>query len=230
MRVIAPEREAIRAYVENRILEEVVHLEKSGTELVGPTRYDIWDVLSTGGRWWVITNPLNLYNQADFKRNVALNFHIGMMLRTSYRPGTEPLSAEPNPGRALPGSWQRWEQALEAYDSCDEAGSFQDVGSRLRECVICFLGETSGGDLASAAERAHQAEVMDWADRQARTLAIGDPGRHLRSYLTKLSVTIWEYINWLMHAKNATRVDAEIGLKGVYNFLSVFGGGVPDQR
>jgi hypothetical protein len=229
MIVTAPDREAIRAYVEDRSLEEVVHLGKAGTELVGPTRYDIWDVLSASSRWWVITNPLSLYSQAEFSRNVALHFHIGMMLRLSYRPGTQPLSREPH--QSLPGSWQRWEQALEAYDNCDEDGDFQAVGGRLRECVICFLGESADGGLRAVPDGSLQVtEVRTWASRQAGTLAVGGPGRHLRSHLITLSTATWDYINWLAQTGNATRIDAEIGLKEVYHFLSVFGGGVPEQR
>jgi hypothetical protein len=231
MRVTVPERETIRAYVEDRILEEVVHLEKTGTELVGPARYDIWDVLSTDGRWWVITNPLCLYRQVEFKRNVALHFHIGLMLRTSYRPGSDVPGRKPDPSQALPGSWQCWEQALEAYDSCEEAGNFQAVGDRLRGCMIAFISETARGGPAPAADGSHQAaEVRAWANLQASSLAAGNPKRHLRSHLTELSVATWDYINWLTHTRNATRVDAEVGLKEVYHFLSVFGGGVPEQR
>lgn len=231
MRVTAPDRAAIRAYVEDRVLEEVVHLEKAGTELVGPTRYDIWDVLSGGSRWWVITNPLSLYSQADFRRHVALYFHIGMMLRVSYRPGAEAMSWEPNPGQALPGSWQRWERAVEAFDSCAEDGNFQAVGSRLRECMICFVGETASRRLAPVPDGSSEAaEIRAWANRQASILAVGGPGRHLRSYLTRLSAVTWEYINWLSQAKNAGRIDAEVGLKQVYHFLRVFGGGISDQR
>ena len=38
------EKDAIRAYVEDQAHEEVVHLEKAASELVGPVRHDIWDV------------------------------------------------------------------------------------------------------------------------------------------------------------------------------------------
>ena len=77
--------EAIRGYVESQAHEEVVHLEKAASELVGPVRHDIWDVHCADSRWWVITEPTNLYSQADFKsRDVALTFHIGLSIRVSY--------------------------------------------------------------------------------------------------------------------------------------------------
>src|ERR1022692_852008 len=67
MRSTKREREAIRAYVEDQAHEEVVHLEKAASELVGPVRHDIWDVHCPGSRWWVVTEPTNLYSQEDLR-------------------------------------------------------------------------------------------------------------------------------------------------------------------
>ena len=55
MRATKRQTEAIRAYVEDQAHEEIVHLEKAASELVGPARHDIWDVHCQGSRWWVIT-------------------------------------------------------------------------------------------------------------------------------------------------------------------------------
>lgn len=56
----------------------------------------------------------------------------------------------------------------------------------------------------------------------ANALAYGESNAHLRSYLKKMSTETWEYVNWLTHARNAIRPDAEIGLKAVEHLLSVF--------
>jgi hypothetical protein len=40
--------------------------------------------------------------------------------------------------------------------------------------------------------------------------------------LKKLAAETWEYVNWLTHAKNAVRMDAEIGLKAVEHLLGMF--------
>jgi hypothetical protein len=78
LRSTTRERAAIRAYVEDQAHDPVLHAEKASSEMVGPVRHDIWDVHCEHTRWWVITNPTNLYDQADFKsRDVALTFHIG---------------------------------------------------------------------------------------------------------------------------------------------------------
>ena len=85
MRATKRQTEAIRAYVADQAHEKVVHLEKAASELVGPVRHDIWDVHCPDSRWWVITEPTNLYSREDFKsRDVALTFHIGLALRVFY--------------------------------------------------------------------------------------------------------------------------------------------------
>ena len=143
------EKEEIRAYAENELGEEVVHLEKVGSELVGPRRHDIWDVHCAGSRWWILTNPTHYYSQEDFKsRDVVLTFHVGLMLRVwTQRERRVPVA--PEPATMLPGSWRRWQQAFEAYDGGDEAENFQAVGMRLRECLLSFIDETCSAELVA---------------------------------------------------------------------------------
>jgi hypothetical protein len=223
MRATKRQTETIRTYAESQAHEDVVHLEKVASELVGPVRHDIWDVHCTDSRWWVITEPTYLYSQEDFKsRDVALTFHIGLMLRVSY---LEDRRAPVRPATAdlLPGSWRRWEQAFEAYDSGDEAETFQSVAVRLRECLVSFVGETTGDELVpDGQEPPKRSDFKGWTELLANTLATGEPSANLRSYLKKLSVETWSYVNWLTHAKNAIRMDAEIGLKMVEHLLGVF--------
>jgi hypothetical protein len=44
----------------------------------------------------------------------------------------------------------------------------------------------------------------------------------MRSYLKSITDSTWTYVNWLTHAKNAVRLDAEIGLKMVEHLLGMF--------
>jgi hypothetical protein len=220
---IASEKEDVVAYVEDQAHEDVLHAEKAASQLVGPARHDIWDVHCAGSRWWVVTNPMNLYDQADFKsRDVVLTFHVGLMLRVSYgRERKVPVSV-PSAG-LIPGSWRRWEQAFEAYDGGDEAENFQSVGVRLRECLVSFVGETLSDDLVAPGEtRPKDADFKGWTELLANYLAAGSASAKLRSYLKKNATETWEYVNWLTHAKNASRADAEIGLKIVEHLLGMF--------
>ena len=61
------------------------------SEYVLGQQYDVWDAHTSDGRWWVITNPVNLYSQDQIKSmDIALSFHIGLMSRmmASQPPGS----------------------------------------------------------------------------------------------------------------------------------------------
>jgi hypothetical protein len=56
--------------------------QKIYSENVLDHRHDVWDVHTNVDRWWVITNPTNLYSQAQFPNmDLAVTFHIGLCLR-----------------------------------------------------------------------------------------------------------------------------------------------------
>ena len=70
------EREEVRAYFDGQSPgDPAVHLEKATTENVAGRVHEVWDVHTATGRWWVVTNPTNLYTRQDFKsRDVVLTF------------------------------------------------------------------------------------------------------------------------------------------------------------
>lgn len=123
----------------------------------------------------------------------------------------------------LPGSWRRWEQAFDAYDSGDEAENFQAVGVRLHECLVSFIGETKSDDLVpDGAQPPKGSDFKGWTELLANHLAAGPTAGALRSYLKRIAVETWDYVNWLTHAKNAVRMDAEIALKMVEHLIGSF--------
>ena len=81
---------------------------------------------------------------------MALTFHIGLAIRVSYLHERK-VPVKPTSADLLPGSWRRWEQAFEAYDSGDEAENFQ-AGVRLRECLVSFVGETTSAEMLPAGQ------------------------------------------------------------------------------
>ena len=135
----------VREYAEAVAEEEVVHLEMAASELVGPVRHEIWDVHTDSNRWWVVTNPAKIYDQADFKsRDVVLTFHVGLVLRVESLNDRE-IDVRPEVEGWLPETWRLWSQAFDSYDSGDEVEDLQAVGVRLRECLIALVGEISEG-------------------------------------------------------------------------------------
>src|SRR5262245_9463057 len=106
MQATKRQTDAVRSYVEREGNVPVTHLEKAASELVGPERHDIWDVhCADGTRWWVITEPMNLYSQDKFpSRDETLTFHIGLHLRMSYLYDRR-IPEELPPADLLLGSW-----------------------------------------------------------------------------------------------------------------------------
>lgn len=192
------EKDETRGYVESQSHETVTHLELASTEQVGPVRHQILDVHCEDTRWWVVTNPTNPYDQADFKsRDVVLTFHIGLMLRVEYARERE-VPVVPELADLLPGSWRRWQQAFDALSTGNEAETFQSVGVRLREYLVSFISETRSDDLVALGETPPKAaDFKGWTDLVANALAAGPSSARLRSVFKKLTVETWEYVNWL---------------------------------
>lgn len=200
--------------------DPVVHLEKVAVERVGSVVHDIWDVHCKGGRWWAISNALNYYSQADFaSRDVALTFHVGLMVRISSR---EEVPMTEEAAGLLPRAWRLWEQAVEALDDAREAEDFQAVGVRLRESMVTYAGEVADNALIpEGGEAPRTADVVGWTNLVIAGQAKGPSSKQLRSYAGKLTREAWDYVNWLTHAKNAIAYDAHIGVAAVSHFLSM---------
>jgi hypothetical protein len=84
MKTPAHERRQIEDYLRSQSGDdfEIEHAEKLTSEYVLGQQYDVWDAHTSDGRWWVITNPVNLYSQDQIKSmDIALSFHIGLMSR-----------------------------------------------------------------------------------------------------------------------------------------------------
>lgn len=81
----SPEHEArfVREYVEGQAHESVLRLEKLTSERMMGTLHDVWDVRTETDRWWVVSNPMNLYSHEGFpSMDHVLSFHCGLMLRS----------------------------------------------------------------------------------------------------------------------------------------------------
>lgn len=219
MRTNDREREEIRAYFAAQDFGAITHLEKVASERAGGVSHDIWDVHCADGRWWAVSEPLNAYSQQDFKsRDVVLTFHVGLMVRIAEQ-RRPPVNEEA--AGLLPGSWRRWQQAVDALPGTNEAEDFQAIGVRLRECLVSFAAEVSGDELVPEGEEAPKAaDVVGWANLLIDALAPGPGAKHWRSYLRKLTRETWDYVNWLTHAKNARFEDAEFGVAAVEHFLA----------
>jgi predicted Zn-ribbon and HTH transcriptional regulator len=220
-----PEREAqaIREYVEwQSQKEKVSYLEKVASEHLFDRKHDTWDVHTDGERYWVITNPTNLYSQELFpSSDYTLSFHIGLMARMmARRDGAEDGEQQDR----LATAWRRWTQAAEALDRADEAEEFQAVGMRCRECLLAFVRAVAQDSMVpNGIERPKNADFIKWSELIANAVAKGSSSDEIRGYLKTLAKGTWQLVSWLTHASNAVRFDGHMALEATQATLAAFG-------
>ncbi|HZL06022.1 MAG TPA: gamma-glutamylcyclotransferase, partial [Coriobacteriia bacterium] len=109
------EDRSIRQYVEGQLHDDedgVTLVQRVGQERVGGTTYSMYDVHTIKGRWWVITEPTNLYDQEAFPEvDYVLSFHIGLKMRIVDRGRVE---VEEDLREHAEGAWRRYAAAVEA--------------------------------------------------------------------------------------------------------------------
>lgn len=203
----------------------VHHAEKVASERIYGIKHDVWDVQSSDGRWWVITNPTNLYPQEMTptpSMDHAFALHIGVTARMLARRHLEaPVDGPPR--ELVSRAWRKFEQAAKELNEGDEAEDFQAVGMRLRECLISFVQETAGeAAVPEASEPPKRSDFKGWAELLAQAASPSSHGTQMRSYLRAMSRETWDLVNWLTHAANAKRSDADTAVDATSHLLQVF--------
>jgi len=215
------EAQEISEYVEWQAhgAEKVLHVEKVASERVFGREYDVWDVHTDKERWWVVTSPTNLYSQTLMPSlDYTLSFHIGLMARVAAQRKPEGSEAEQE---FLLVTNRKMVQASEAFDRADEAEEFQAVGMRCRECLLALVRELiSGSDIAEGEDLPKAADFPGWNERIANAVAPGGSAEHIRGYLKSTGERAWRLVNWLTHAMNATRSDAELALSATSHVIN----------
>ena len=81
------EEQRVREYMASQCRQErVLHAEKVGSEALFGRIMGCWDVTTNKGKWWVITNPTNLYSQKMFPSlDYTISFHVGVTTRMMAR-------------------------------------------------------------------------------------------------------------------------------------------------
>ena len=210
----------VREYVEREAPEEKVeHLEKVRTERVFDRKLDVWDVHTTAERYWVITNPTNLYAQRLFpSADYTLSFHIGLTARIMAREGGRPEGWE-----RVSSAWRRWNQAAEALDHADEAEEFQAVGMRCRESLVALVKELADPEMVpSGAEAPKAADFIHWSELIANHVAPGSSSSNVRGYLKCVAKRTWQLVSWLTHATGAVRFDGAMAVEATQSTFAAF--------
>lgn len=216
------ERQSIVDYLGSQAPDERVNLvQKVYLERLHGVTHEIWDVHSDKQRWWVITEPTNLYSQTQFPNmDLALTFHVGLCFRIprSDRQTVTDLPVEP-----LIGCWRAFEQAHAAIRTAQEVDDYQAVGVRCRECLITLVHSVQDaiGPQASAPVL-NRSNVVGWAEVIADAVLAGSSQKARRQLLKSSAKAAWDFVNWLTHARHAHFHDAEAALAATEQTLSLF--------
>jgi hypothetical protein len=215
------EERTIRQYVEGQAHddEDVVTLvQRVGQERVAGTTFTMYDVHMVKGRWWVITNPTNLYDQEAFPElDYALSFHIGLMMRVMERNRVE---VKENLREHAEGAWRRYAAAVEAMNTASDAEDFQAVGIKCREALLALARENHDAEWVGEISDAPKGDdLKNWMAIFAAKLL---PDRRQRAYLKDVTDKTWDIAVGLQHNTNATPWDAELTLNAVSHLLNTF--------
>lgn len=221
------QRDEITDYVEWQLNKgadtpyKVTHLERIKSEVVFGTKHEVWDVhTDEPGRWWVITEPTNLYSQHEFPSlDYTLSFHVGVMARIGARDAKRAPPARKN---RLRSTWRRWETAAEAIDLGSEAEDFQAVGMRCRETLVSLVKVLQNDvKLPEGTETPKAADFVTWFSHIAQHFARGARNEHIRSYLKTTSREAWQLVNWLTHTSKASLLEAHLALDATSHLLEM---------
>lgn len=198
--------------------ELVQHAEKIKTERVIGTDYSVWDVHTNLNRWWVITDPTNLYSQTLMPSlDYTLSFHIGLMARVQAQ---RKIAGGGELHEFLSITHRKIYQAQLAFDDADEIEDFQAIGLQCREAMTSFTREIiAAGLFDDLADPPKKADFVAWSDHVIGARAAGGAAEYVRGYLKATCQKGWQLANWLTHAKNATRADAALCLSATEHLI-----------
>lgn len=215
--------------------EEVTFLQKVYSESVLGHIHDVWDVHTNKERWWVITNPTNLYSQAQFPNmDYAMTFHIGLCIRI---PRTEQQNASALDVEPFVKCFRLISEAHDALSSAQEVADFQAVGVRCREVLLSFTDAAQKFiPWTGETDAPKNADFKAWVDHICSIVLPGSTHENRRHLFKTLSDSAWKYVNWLTHAKHSTWHDAEAAVSASESALTMcvtkvlhYMRGVPEQ-
>jgi len=216
------ESDSIRSYVEWQAPDETVrHLEKVASESIFGQQMGAWDVRTNKNRWWVITNPTNLYSQKLFPSlDYTLSFHVGVTTRMMQSEMSEEQMDAHNQINQL---WNKLARARATLFSAQKAEDFQSVGMKCRECLLFFVQSLGQTEMVPQGQEApQQGNFIGWCELIADHLAPGGSNERLRSYMKVVSKSTWQLVNWLTHAQNAGKFDGSIATEATETVLESF--------
>lgn len=213
---------------------QVTFLQKVYSEAVIGHRHDVWDIHTNMDRWWVITNPTNLYSQEQFPNmDLAVTFHMGLCLRI---PRTQKQQLSDKRVRPFGEVFLALSNASDALGQAQNVSDYQAIGVRCREALLTFIGAAQDVHEWDAVAKPKRADFRAWVEIICNEALPGDGHKERRHLMKSLLSDAWTFSNWLTHSKSATWHDAEIATSTVEHALGLASSlvirqsrGVPEQ-
>jgi hypothetical protein len=203
------ELDHVRGYMASQAPDLTVEFaQKVYSEAVLEHRHDIWDVHTNVDRWWVITNPTNLYSQAQFPNmDLALTFHVGLCIRIPRSEKDKPTDLPVEPFLKC---FRYVSEASNALAQAQEVADYQAIGVRCREALLAFVDAAQIVlPWASQGEAPKRADFKAWVDHICGVALAGAAHKDRRHLFKSLLDLAWGFSNWVTHTKSSTWGDAE---------------------
>lgn len=198
---------------------EVTFLQKVYSEAIVGHRHDVWDVHASDGRWWVITNPTNLYSQAQFPNmDLAVTFHMGLCLRV---PRTQQQMKSDRNIRPFGAIFTKLREASDALGQAQNVADYQAIGMRGREALLAFVGVIQDVAVWTTEAAPKRADFRAWSELICNVALAGASQKERRHLFKSLLTDAWVFANWLTHAQSATWHDAEAAQTTIEHVLGL---------
>src|ERR1022692_152020 len=219
----ATEREIdrIAAYMKSQAPDLTVQLvQKVYSENVLSIQHDVCSVHTDADRWWVITEPMNLYSQDQFPNmDLALTFHVGLCRRI---PRTDRQKLSELPVEPFLECFRGIQEASDALARAEEVTDYQSIGVRCRETLLAFSKAAQTAiPWTAAQEPPKKADLKAWADHICSVALAGEAHKYRRQLFKALLESAWEFANCLTHTTSSTWYDAEAAISATENAVSL---------
>src|SRR5260370_18967876 len=213
----------VKAYMASQAPDlNVTFLQKMHVENVLSHRHEVWDVhCENKERWWVITNPTNLYSQGQFANmEFAMKLHGGFWLRL---PGGEKQKLSDIPLEPFAAWFRQISEATDALAEAQEVSDYQAIGVRCRESLLAFADAAQNVVPWTAPEnKPKRGDLQAWSDHICNATWAGSSHAERRSLLKSLIKSAWDFSNWLAHSKSSKWHDAEAAVSTVEHALGLY--------
>ncbi|GLS39547.1 hypothetical protein GCM10010869_51440 [Mesorhizobium tianshanense] len=198
----------------------VEFLQKVYVENVLDYQHCVWDIHTNKDRWWVITNPTNLYAQEQFPNmDLALTFHVGLCLRI---PRSEKKKLSDLPVEPMAECYRIMSGASDALAQAQEVADYQAIGVRCREALLAFVSAAQTVmPWRFEQEKPQRANLQAWADHICLVSMPGETHKERRHLFKTLLESEWQFANWLTHSKTSKWHDAETAVSTTENAISL---------